>query len=514
MKEESKATKPELLNERIDRLIKFMGVLIDPYFEIFRGFRKNTLPVVECCVIGCVLGFLALKSYDFYLFKKLHLEAIYPKGNWKTAWGLFWTTISFYGWGVVQVGQKIRMLRKLEETFLNCGLQNKIGDFPKYIIDVPIDTNTRRLRLTNAGLPISRFKEVAESIDANLGVFVVKIVTPEQNRQAVDIIYSNTKMPDLWFIEDINQYKNYSFPIGKTYGTNILANLRDVPHILVAGATGGGKSTFIRMVVTILAMNNSKIKISMIDFKGGTEAQVFEGIDGISIFGTLKTALAELERVDKLMNERFELFRNNKVKDLEAYNKLQTKKNLESEYSNNHHLGRQVVVIDEISELVPTVGHPDVKSVLRARNIVNRISRLGRSVGINLLIGTQKPDAKNLDPTIKANLSGIVCFYVIGHTQSIVVLGNKRGSELSADIKGRAIWQFGSIQEEVQTPFLTEMDVQNYFKTDNQSTEDENEKTERRKSSATHGRKNIEVPVALEDRDVDDASSARIVSES
>lgn len=512
MKQDSKTNQQELLNQRIETLIKGIGVIFSPIAEIIRGVRKNTLPVVECCFLGCLLGFLCLKSYDFYLFKKLHLESIYPTGKWKTAWGILWTIISFYGWGAIQVGRRVRMLKKLQDTFTNCKLQNNLGDFPKYIIDVPIDANTRRLRLTNAGLPLSKFEEMAPTLEANLGFHVIKTVTPEYNRQAVDIIYSNTKMPECWVLDDINKYKNYSFPIGKTYGETIATSLRDVPHVLVAGATGGGKSTFIRMVTTVLAMNNSKIKISMIDFKGGNEAQVFEGIAGISIFGTLTKALGELERVDKMMNERFEIFRNRKVKDIDAYNKLQTKLNKENGDTEHYHLGRQLIVIDEISELVPTVGHPDVKSVLRARDIVNRISRLGRSVGLHLLIGTQKPDAKNLDPVIKSNLSGIVCFYVIGHTQSIVVLGNKRASELSADIKGRAIWQFGSTQEEVQVPFLTETDVENYFSLDKQRKENDHETNNRRKLSTAHRRDDSEIPMEMESRNVHDNSSTRILS--
>ena len=67
---------------------------------------------------------------------------------------------------------------------------------------------------------------------------------------------------------------------------------------------------------------------------------------------------------------------------------------------------------------------------------------------------------RNLDATIKANLPGIICFYVTNHSQSNVVLGNRRAADLDGSIRGRAIWQWGSSQHEVQTPYLTPQEVE------------------------------------------------------
>ena len=84
---------------------------------------------------------------------------------------------------------------------------------------------------------------------------------------------------------------------------------------------------------------------------------------------------------------------------------------------------------------------------------------MGRAVGISLVIGVQKPDSKNLDVTIKANLSGILCFPVPHFNQSMVVIGNGRAAELNNAYKGRAIWKYGMDQIEVQTPFMEEEEV-------------------------------------------------------
>lgn len=125
---------------------------------------------------------------------------------------------------------------------------------------------------------------------------------------------------------------------------------------------------------------------------------------------------------------------------------------------------RIVVVVDEIAELMPTFKGKANSDLMEINSTLNRIARMGRAIGINLVIGVQKPDARNLDPTIKANLSGVLCFAVSHFTQSTIVLGNSRAADLNKEYKGRAIWKRGLEFIEVQTPLLTEeevIDVQN-----------------------------------------------------
>ncbi len=92
---------------------------------------------------------------------------------------------------------------------------------------------------------------------------------------------------------------------------------------------------------------------------------------------------------------------------------------------------------------------------------LNKIARMGRAVGINLVVGVQKPDAKNLDPTIKSCLPGVLCFPVSHFSQSTIILGNSRAADLNKEYKGRAIWKHGLDLVEVQAPLLTEEEVIN-----------------------------------------------------
>jgi S-DNA-T family DNA segregation ATPase FtsK/SpoIIIE len=230
-----------------------------------------------------------------------------------------------------------------------------------------------------------------------------------------------------------------------------LASLRVIPHFLVAGESGGGKSSFIRMMITVLSANNADLEVYFLDFKAGMENQVFQGFDNIILVDDVQDALGKMNQLRDELDRRMRDFKVAKARSLEMFNKKQNR--------SQDRVKRIIVAVDEISELVPTVGGKSNSTVNEINSILGRIARMGRAVGINLVVGIQKPDAKSLDPTIKANLSGIVCFPVPHFSQSTVILGNSRATELNAEIPGRAIWKNGSKQEEVQTPFLTEIEV-------------------------------------------------------
>ena len=98
-------------------------------------------------------------------------------------------------------------------------------------------------------------------------------------------------------------------------------------------------------------------------------------------------------------------------------------------------------------------GHAASGDIQTARRVLSQIARQGRSVGVHLIVATQRPDAKSLDPQVKANLTGVLCFQMLNDASSITVLGVGRATELPA-IPGRAIWKCGAEMVEVQTPFL------------------------------------------------------------
>lgn len=445
----------------VDRLTAFFKlIVIGPFMEIYRGLTTGSLPQASCGFVGITLSSVLLFHIDDKILRYLGREPFLVTGKVRGILGIVLLFLGFIGWAYYRVGLRERIKRRLKNVFLNAGLETRLKETPEFVIDVPIDEFTRKLRLRGRGLPVDSYKQARSFIEAGLNVSLAKIENPSGNREYVDIVYTTEKMPDLWLLDNLMGYKDFSFPVGLSLRGEITASFKNTPHFLIAGESGGGKSTFIRMLVTVLLINNHDVEVFFIDFKRGMENQIFEGFDRVTLIDEAKEACSKLQTINNILDSRMTAFREAKARNLEMYNSRPNRKGSKEK--------RILVVVDEVSEMMPTMGNPNNADLAQANSIMRRIARMGRAVGINLAIGVQKPDTKNLDPTIKANTSGVVCFPVSHFNQSMVVLGNGRAADLNSEIKGRAIWKQGADFLEVQTPLLTEKEVYDAKQTANQ----------------------------------------------
>lgn len=435
-------------SERIEATLKNLAVLLKPIDEIIGGIETNTIPWRFCA--GWMVGATVLMYFkiDHFLISHTRFSSLYPYYPWLyRVYAFSFSTLGFWIWAWAEVKKKRDKLKILTEAFKNAGLQSKIGRLPQLISDFPIDPMTRKMRLTNAGFPVTSFREHAKFIESELGIFIDEIKESREKR-AVDVIYSHFPMADEVIYASDWTSRAFEFPIGQTRAHAITTSFRETPHLLVAGLTGGGKSTFLRQFIVHLATKHSDCKFLLIDLKGGLEFSLFENRKQFVVVPHVKAAVAELQKIDKLLDERMAVLKKNQCKDIDAYFKKEDKDKA------NVSLHRHVVVVDEAAEMFLAGHHAKANDVQAARAILSRIARQGRAVGVHLVVATQRPDSRSLDPQVKANLTGVVCFQMMNDASSISVLGNGRATDLPK-IPGRAIWKNGIELIEIQTPLLT-----------------------------------------------------------
>lgn len=450
--------KNDLFFEDLEWLFKCLWM---PIPEIYWGIKKSVLPTTQLLLWAIIFGAAMNMHLDSYFFKLVHAPHLCATGHLRTfitvtlMWGGFWV------WGLHQVSLRRQLMAKLTLTFINADLLDKNGRLPSYVFDRLIDRDTRRLRIKNVGHTVKKFKDVSESLEAGLGVKIVKIEeVPRSKSSLIDIIYAHEELDKDNKLGNIFEYDNYSFPVGNSRTGHIVSNFTDVPHLIAAGATGTGKSTFLKMLATVIVANNKTAEVVFIDPKG-SESTALEKFYQVKIVRHLGQAKEILHEINEKINYRNQHFTANGVKDLIAYNKLPFKLRKSSQHvSTTSNLNRIIVIVDEFSDFMRTHTGIPQSDLTISRQIMNRIAQMGRSCGIHIVIGVQNPDKKNIDLGLKANLIGTLCFPVRDHVASTVILGNRRAADLPNDMKGRAIWQLGAHQEEVQVPYITDDEIQ------------------------------------------------------
>lgn len=427
-----------------------------PIVEIFYGIKKDTIPYLPILTWGVFFDFLTLSHLDQKVFKLLKLGWIYPQNPIAySMYSFIGATFGFWVWGAIQTRKKTNMIQRLTEVFQESGLKSPMGKLPNFIFDKPVDELVRRLRVTNAFMPKAKFDESKDRLESALQVYIDEI-SESKSGGTVDILYSHFEISKMFEMKDLKSIGRHRFLVGQTRAKTIYSSLIETPHLLIGGQTGGGKSTFLRQLITTLYCNNTDYNFTLIDMKGGLEFQLFDQRDRIKVISTPNDSSSQFTVLDQLLTERFELLKTNQCKDIEEFQKkpkdqLKLPEGVKTE---TFKLNRNIVVIDEAAELFLAGGKMSVSQVQEMTRKVIRLAAQGRAVGIHLIVATQKPDSKAISSQIKANLTGIISFPMATLGASFSILGNGRAKELPS-IPGRAVWKSGLDQFEVQTAFLS-----------------------------------------------------------
>lgn len=343
---------------------------------------------------------------------------------------------------------KLRMNRRMEEKLRHLGLKTPTGLEPRVLDVVPLYESKSKLVVMAEGIDIASFSAKKGVLEASLNKIVQDIGFREGSKQIFEIILSDKELPKRVPFSSVerNLTKPYTFLVGEANSGFLTGDLRELHHMLIAGSTGGGKSVFFKQALVGLLKSSPHLHLYLIDLKRGVEMKLFEKLSNVYVAKEIVAAVECLRRMVKEMEKRFVYLEEHDFAEI---------------VPERDKLDRLVIGIDEASVLFTVekgVQGQNKQYALEARELSDKITKLGRAAGIHLIIATQKITKETVDTRVQTNVGGKICFRVNTIPSSVNVLGNRRAYDLP-DIKGRAIWSVGSNDREVQVPFLSHDDA-------------------------------------------------------
>ena len=302
---------------------------------------------------------------------------------------------------------------KLQKTLYSFGVSAKVEN-------VSVGPAITRYELKPAeGVRVSKIANLADDIALNLAAETIRIEAPIPGKQAVGIEVPNkeNEIVPLRDIIDCDSFKEHksklAFALGKDVaGNEVVTDIAKMPHVLIAGATGSGKSVCINTLIAsiIYKAKPSEVKLVMVDPKV-VELSVYNGIPHllIPVVTDPKKAAGALAWAVQEMVNRYSLFASKNVRDIKGYNAA-----LEVE-GEEHKLPQIVIIIDELSDLM-MVSPKDVE------DSICRLAQMARAAGMHLVIATQRPSVDVITGIIKANIPSRIAFSVSSQVDSRTIL--------------------------------------------------------------------------------------------
>lgn len=346
------------------------------------------------------------------------------------------------------------MQKKLEMTLASFGVEAKV-------LQIQRGPSVTRYELQpRQGVKVSKIVNLADDIALNLAASGIRIEAPIPGKAAIGIEIANESSEIVYLRDVIDSDLFLAFPsklafaLGKDItGKPVIADIGKMPHILIAGATGSGKSVCINTLITsiIYKAKPSEVKLIMIDPKV-VELSVYNGIPHllIPVVTDPKKASGALFWAVNEMTRRYNLFAENNVRDMKGYNKKV------SEESDK--LPNIVIIIDELADLMMTAAK-------EVEDAICRLAQMARAAGIHLVIATQRPSVDVITGVIKANIPSRLAFSVSSGVDSRTIL-DMNGAE---KLLGKGDMLFYPVGESkpirIQGAYISDKEVENIVNT-------------------------------------------------
>ncbi len=310
---------------------------------------------------------------------------------------------------------------KLQKTLYSFGVSAKVEN-------VSVGPTITRYELKPAeGVRVSKIANLADDIALSLAAETIRIEAPIPGKQAVGIEIPN-KEKEVVALRDIIGSQEFAkaksklaFALGKdAAGEAVVTDIAKMPHVLIAGSTGSGKSVCINTLITSIIYKSkpSEVKLVMVDPKV-VELSVYNGIPHllIPVVTDPKKAAGALAWAVQEMVNRYHLFAEKNVRDIAGYNEALEKEGAEGK------LPQIVIIIDELADLM-MVAKNDVEDA------ICRLAQMARAAGMHLVIATQRPSVDVITGIIKANIASRISFAVTSQVDSRTILDSAGAEKL------------------------------------------------------------------------------------
>ncbi|MBD8013938.1 FtsK/SpoIIIE family DNA translocase [Planococcus wigleyi] len=346
--------------------------------------------------------------------------------------------------------------KKLEKTFQSFGVRAKVTQVhlgpavTKYEV------------LPDTGVKVSKIVSLHDDLALALAARDIRIEAPIPGKSAIGIEVPNTEVSIVSLREVLESEENNRpdakllFALGRDVtGQAVMTELNKMPHLLVAGSTGSGKSVCINGIITSIIMRAKphEVKMMMIDPKM-VELNVYNGIPHLlaPVVTDPRKAAQALKKIVSEMERRYELFSHTGTRNIEGYNEYVRVFNEENE-DKHPKLPFIVVIVDELADLMMVASN-------EVEDAITRLAQMARAAGIHLIIATQRPSVNVITGVIKANIPSRIAFAVSSSIDSRTIL-DMGGAE---KLLGRGDMLFlGAGQSKpvrVQGAFLSDSEVE------------------------------------------------------
>ena len=327
--------------------------------------------------------------------------------------------------------------RMAENALRSIGMINHADEAPVLLRKKQDKThpNVTVWHFRNNGTPLHTWENCSAEIETALCVIVVGICYGKNNQRILlSTVPAGSGLPEriVWKDRYLSP-RSFELMLGRSYTGDVTVNLADIPHILLGGATGSGKSVLLKCLIMQAYRKGASVAIA--DFKGGVDFPLSWREKCRMCFNE-KALIELLDSYVSTLEERKRLFGDAGIANLDEYNK-----------ANGTRLKRYILACDEIAEVLDKTGltKEQKETVAQIESRLSLIARQGRAFGIHLILATQRPDANILSGQIRNNINCRICGRADNVLSQIILDNTDAADQIPKHAKGRFMLHDGTV---------------------------------------------------------------------